>query len=684
MKKIYSVLLFIIVLSVISIFYNYHEIFFKLPQSVHKWRQSDCASIALNYYQDGRNFFTPETHNLTSDGGTSGKCCTSEVPVLYYTVAMLYKAFGYHDYLYRIFNTLLFFLGLFFLFKLLLYLLKDTFWAIALSLLFFTSPVLVYYGNNYLSNSSSLAFSIIGWYFFFRFLFEKEQKWFFLSILIFLLAASFKVTALFSVFAISGIFILDVSGIVKFDNSAKLFTKPLWFILPVLSLFLVIGSWIFYAHNYNVAHDCSYFSTTIFPIWDLDRAGIAGVLENIRKIWLDQYFHFSVLIFLLACATFMLVFFRKNNKIILVGAALIFMQTIVYVLLQFWTFKDHDYYVIDMYILPILIVIGAFDTLKKQFQKVFSSLYLKLGFLLLLLPNIFYAHQQINARYEGWMNDYPEKKDIYTITPYLRQIGVLPTDTVISIPDGSHVSLYLMNQKGWTEYSDAKFNKSQRIFYNQDSAGIQSSIDKGAKYLIVNGIEQLYYKTYLQSYCRNLAGQYNSVLIFDLRHRERNFNLPDRSAVDRYFCDAETVSADQQWFVSDSDSSLFQFAGNQSQEFAYAGKMSCKLDANSPYGMTIKLKDLKKGENFLISVWRKTTKVAKGTIIASSSPNAYYNNDYKMVERDSSGWEKIVKEFFVPAELANQELLIYLYNPESDPVYFDDFGVIRFKSVEEK
>jgi len=112
----------------------------------------------LNYYQGGMKFFKPET--ITYFGsGTTGQCCTSEIQ-FYYTVALLYQAFGYHDSIYRIFNTLLFLPGLFYLFRLLNTCLMIFFANKTLSLLLFTSPVLVYYGNNYLSNSSAWAFSI--------------------------------------------------------------------------------------------------------------------------------------------------------------------------------------------------------------------------------------------------------------------------------------------------------------------------------------------------------------------------------------------------------------------------------------------------------------------------------------------------------------------------------------------
>ena len=683
MRKAYTSFLFLAILTGVSILYGYNKIAFKKPQSVHKWRQSDCASIALNYYQNGMHFIKPETHNLTSEAGTSGKCVTSEIPVLYYSVACFYYVFGYHDYIYRIFNTLLFFLGLFSLFRLLRLLLEDVFWAITLTLLFFTSPVLVYYGNNYLSNSSALAFSILGWYYFIRFYSEGKIKWLHISMAVFFIAAAFKVTALFSLFAITGIFILEQFGLLKLKENRKLINHPIRFIISVFTIFLVIGLWLVYANNFNRKHDCYYFSTTIFPIWDLDKTGIYGVLDNIRNIWLDQYFHISVLLLLAACFLFNLLAYRKSNKLLIYSILLVFTEVIAYVILQFWTFADHDYYTIDMYILPVLIVISTFDILKRHYNKIFSSLIVKIAFSFFLVFNIYYAWQKINERYNGWMNDYPKNKDIYTITPYLRQIGVMPTDTVISIPDNSHVSLYLMNQKGWTEYSDAHFNKGKRFYYNHDSAGIQRSVENGAKYLIINGIEELYAKPYLQSYCSNLAGRYNQVLIFNLRDKKRNFNIKGQTIDKTYSCNAEFLSVDQHSFISDSESAfLFQNGETRSNEFARSGKYSSKLSESSPYGMTVKLNNLKFGESLAISVWRKAGDQSKGGIVVSSnSKNPYYNSEYKIPKTDSDGWEKLTMKIFISDELANQELTVYVHNPNPKPEYFDDFEIIRYKSV---
>ena len=227
------------------------------------------------------DFTHPETHNLTSDGGTTGANAASEVPILYYSAAALYKVFGYNEAIYRIFNALLFFLGLFYLFRAIRYLLKDEFWSIAITLLFFASPLLVYYGNSFLSNSTALSFSFIGWYFFVRFYLERKSAQYNRALLFFGLAACFKITALFSLLAIVAVGILELLGLESDNRKERIFTSPLKQLLPVVAILGVVGGWILYANGYNQAHGSTYFSTTIFPIWDLSGGEIKEVISEV-------------------------------------------------------------------------------------------------------------------------------------------------------------------------------------------------------------------------------------------------------------------------------------------------------------------------------------------------------------------------------------------------------------------
>lgn len=669
--------IFILILVIVSLFYGYHHIIFKKPQSIHKWRQADCASIALNYYQNGMHFFHPEVHNLTSDGGTSGKCMTSEVPLLYYASAILYKVFGYHDFLFRLLNTLLFFLGLFYLFKTIFLLSKDTFWSIALTLLIFSSPVLVYYGNNYLSNSTAFSFSLISWYFFIRFLLQKQPKLFYFSVLIFFCAAMFKVTALFSLFAITGIYLLEQVKIKRLPEISSLLAKRIYFILPVGFTLLIIGLWLIYARYYNTLHQCTYFSTTIFPIWGYDQQTILTILKQIRHNWGNQYFHPSIVVFLVVAGGYILSRKHTINQVLPLAILLILIEEIAYFMLQFWTFRDHDYYTIDMFILAVVIILAGIQYLNEKHPALLKILWIKAIFVLFIGFNLFYARTQLNERYSDKVNNIRQNEDLYTITPYLRSIGILPNDTVISIPDGSHVSLYLMNQKGWTEYVEANFNKGSKYRYNADSLSVSESIRKGARYLIVNGIGELYGKPYLQSFCTHLIGHYNNVLIFALDKQQQNFNLKNRTTKALYFCDAEMVTADHHF--TNKAGQLFSNGDTQSDKFSLNGHYSSQLDVNHPYGMTMKLNGLKKGESICITAWRKISYNKESTIILGA--DNYYNGDYKVVCKDSAGWEKLEKELFITSELEDKEIGIYLYYSGKDRAYFDDFTVRWYDSI---
>jgi len=172
-----SDILFILLLLIIGYHYHYQEIVVKPPISIHMWRQADCASIAYNYYQNGMNFFHPEMHNLMSDDLTSG-CNIGECPLINYFVAILYKVFGFSDIWYRLVVLIIYFSGLFALYKLFELFIKSKFWSISLSILFFASPNLVYYGNNFISDSPAFSFTLIGWYFFFRFYYQSRKKYF--------------------------------------------------------------------------------------------------------------------------------------------------------------------------------------------------------------------------------------------------------------------------------------------------------------------------------------------------------------------------------------------------------------------------------------------------------------------------------------------------------------------------
>lgn len=173
--KILYIVLLLVSLFLTSIFYQFDKIIKLPPQSLHAWRQTDCASQALNYYQNGMNFFKPELHSLISDNGSSGYS-VEEFPIIFYSVAFLYKVFGYNPLLYRLLTFVFFILGV-----IAYYLMFNLFWknrlaSLFASLLLFTSTTFAFYSINFICNVPSISIMLIAWVLFFLYYLKQEEK----------------------------------------------------------------------------------------------------------------------------------------------------------------------------------------------------------------------------------------------------------------------------------------------------------------------------------------------------------------------------------------------------------------------------------------------------------------------------------------------------------------------------
>ena len=134
------------------------------------WRQSDVAAIARNYFQGGYNFAHPQIDWAGDQPGFVG----TEFPILPFLVAILYKCFGSHEWIGRIQTVVLFALSLPFFFSLV----RKTFGEIAAAwALFFYSfaPLGIMASRCFIPDTPSLALSIIGLYFFERWVSDQRS-----------------------------------------------------------------------------------------------------------------------------------------------------------------------------------------------------------------------------------------------------------------------------------------------------------------------------------------------------------------------------------------------------------------------------------------------------------------------------------------------------------------------------
>jgi len=489
---------FVVVLAAFFIHYNYANILPLRPQGTHQWRQTDCTSLALNYYQDGNAFFEPTVHNQL--GGT-GKA-VGEFPIIYYIIAQFYHLFGPHELIFRAFNLFLFFLGLFALFKLSHDFLEDRTWSIFSTFLIFTAPIIVFYVNNFLPDAPALGLVFLGWYFFFRFYRDQKQLWFLIAMAFFMIAGLIKVTAAMSFVVMGAIYVFEVLGIMKFKKEGRVYEKPLLQLVPFALVLISIVSWYLYALHYNELNETGYFSTQTRPIYILTETHIAQIIAMIKMKWRYQYFDQFTLLFLGLALVGNILLWKRVHPIFKLAIPLFICGIAVYGLLWFQAFDHHDYYLINLYVLPAILLISLFSAIKKSYPGLFGSWGLKMVFILFLIYNISYASSELKRRYNPEVTK-TYNANYFTLASYLDSIGIDRSKRVINTFDASpNISLYLMNRDGWTNINNLT-----------DSTKVHRIITLGADYIIVGDtVEQK--MPHLNPFLTEKVGDYRGIEIF--------------------------------------------------------------------------------------------------------------------------------------------------------------------------
>jgi hypothetical protein len=502
-----SVIVFIVSLLVVSTYYNYPKYLFYHPQSIHFWRQSDCASTALLYSEHGMHFFKPEIHNLLSDGETTGYA-VGELPVIYYLAGAMYKVFGHHEFILRGINLLIVFIGLFYFFKLAYFISGDSFWSVVLPLLLFTSPLLVYYSNNYLPEAPSLGLNIIGWYFFFKFYKKPATLNLMLSVIFFAFAAMIKVTSGMSLIVLIILWIIEGAGFVLLSRPFRLYKLPVKSVFIIITGIGLVVCWYAFAIHYNAIHNSGYFRTGILGFWQISPTDIDKTFTQMSRIW--KFFIFNDSVYFIMGIIFILVLINFREKMLLLINSLLIAGSLLFLMLWFGLLQHHDYYFVPLLILTFLLFISWVIIGSKYYPKIFSSYFIKAATLILLCINVNYAKNKVYSRY----NDTPSmdiKKEMVGIESYAEELGIHKSDKVICSYDFSpNHMLYLVNRQGWTDFNNLQ----------GDSLKVVNQIKNGAKYLILYEQKPEEY-TYLHSFVERRLGQKGKVLFFSLKSIEQ-------------------------------------------------------------------------------------------------------------------------------------------------------------------
>ncbi len=260
---------------------------------------------------------------------------------MYYSVAQLWKIFGKDESIYRIFNALILFIGLFCLFKTLVLLIKDVFWSMVGAAILFTSPVLAFYGNNFLMDTTAFSCSLIACYFTSKFAFQKKNQHLIFALVFFTIAGLLKISSLFIYFALIGCLILAKLNFIKNTFSKNEFLK---IVSGIILSFLTIIVWYIYARYYNENNLQYIFLLGVLPIWELNYEGILEIAKKLYNNILPQVFNTWLLWIFLLIQLILLLSFHKLNKFYACLMSLLSIGVLFFILLFYQVFDVHDYY----------------------------------------------------------------------------------------------------------------------------------------------------------------------------------------------------------------------------------------------------------------------------------------------------------------------------------------------------
>ncbi|MFZ1705188.1 MAG: glycosyltransferase family 39 protein [Saprospiraceae bacterium] len=477
-----------LVFVILSLYYEMPHWLVQRPCSVHVWRQTDCTSYALNYYQNDRGFFSPQVHHRHAiDGATS-----SEFPIMYYFVSKIYKIFGFHDYYLRWMNYVILFISLICLTLTSKYIIKNWLLSTFPTILIMMSCVIMYYGSNFLPDVPALCFAIIGFYFFVKHYFEKRDLDFLWSILFLTLAALLKIS--------SAILVLSVAFYVVYSfifNKNQKYTKIQFFTLTMG--FVSILSWLIFVKIYNEIGQYYGNLQGTMGIWTVDRNEILYIIKRTFTEWVPALISKKIWLFFVPVMIYLLFYWKKIHPVFQFFLPVTLIACIIYLLSFFAVFNVHDYYFINVFCFPILLSIAFFHVIESQLNPKNLKNFMILSAVLFMMCAEDARAQFLYRKYDVQWNAIPHK-GFYTIEKYLRSLNIDRNELVYSPSDPTtNVTLYLMNNPGWT-----------RLF----GVNLGDAVQRGARYMIIE--ESLLESEEFLAYKSKVIGNHEGLLVVEL------------------------------------------------------------------------------------------------------------------------------------------------------------------------
>lgn len=340
----------------------------EFPAYIHAWAQADWYSIAIGYIDNGMDFFHPETsiYNKQFPGHWAVANATTitsvDFPIHEYIVALWMKLFGTTaPWVFRLWTLIISLIGMFFLYKVSFELSHDWLKSLLVVSVAVTAPVYAYYFSGFLPAIPAIAVATAGLWAYLKYRNTNALKYFHWSVGLLTLAMLIRTT-----FAIAFIATLGFEFLRILRKESTLKGK-----IPTVAIAIILYLSYYLWNAHLRASYGSLFLNELMPA--KSKEDWTYVFENIQERWLYHYFQISQQHLIATAAAIGLLWaigralykhFRGHEKsqkalsfwwfcgIYLFGCLL-------FGIAMLKQYTDHDYYFIDSFFLPLLLILTA-------------------------------------------------------------------------------------------------------------------------------------------------------------------------------------------------------------------------------------------------------------------------------------------------------------------------------------
>lgn len=421
-KKWFPVLFFLIMVSIGII--QHYRVFSLDIIGYHAWRQTQTQTVIENFANEDFNIFHPRVNDLVY----YDRIYRMEFPLMQWLIAGLYKLFGQHLIITRLFSFALTLISVFGIYKTtyLLHQKKDV--ALITSWLFFFSPIMYYYSMNPMPDNMALSCVIWALFFWIKYLKQNQIQTLIWSALFLSVSVAVKLPFIvFTVMYVSLLFKPSVHPATKI----KSLLIPMFFLLPSLLWYIwVIQSW----RGNGVVGGILDNHESLLKLLDIFQFNLISTLPELL-------INYATVPLFLAGLYFAYKQFNKQNAIHL---SLLFILTgcILYFLFEMNMInKVHDYYLFPF--MPIIFIIISLGI--SSLLKISSPLkwLIVLAFAISPLTAYLRSHTRWNLYTPGFSHEYLfYKKQLQQLIPAKEPV-------IVTGDDSRSIILYHLNRKGW-------------------------------------------------------------------------------------------------------------------------------------------------------------------------------------------------------------------------------------------